>query len=202
MPYFKPTRASFIPKTGATKISAKACEAVAYISETIHKPTGATVFYAMGFAGKAQKPTFHFSFKTADSRAKYVAQWIAEQTNRAKRKAEARAAQKAWRHDFKVGDVLRSSWGYDQTNIDWYEVTEVNGAHIIIREIAAMSEENGWMTGKCAPVPGDYIGEPMQRRPTSDGVIGKYDHTRAYRVAPETVGGLKVYEPARWSSYA
>lgn len=35
------------------------------------------------------------------------------------------------KHSFKVGDILYSSWGYDQTNIDLYQITELNGASMV-----------------------------------------------------------------------
>lgn len=38
----------------------------------------------------------------------------------------------------KVGDILYSSWGYDQTNIDWYVVVAVSpsGKTVTLREVA------------------------------------------------------------------
>jgi hypothetical protein len=35
----------------------------------------------------------------------------------------------------KVGDILYSSWGYDQTNIDYYQVVKVSKASVWIRSI-------------------------------------------------------------------
>ena len=41
-------------------------------------------------------------------------------------------------HSLKVGDIVDSSWGYDQTNVNFYQVIEVVGAHTVkIREIAS-----------------------------------------------------------------
>lgn len=34
------------------------------------------------------------------------------------------------RHDYAVGQILVSSWGYDQTNIDFYVVTRVSNASV------------------------------------------------------------------------
>ena len=36
----------------------------------------------------------------------------------------------------KVGDILYDSWGYDQTNIDYYEVVRTTKASVWIRSIA------------------------------------------------------------------
>ena len=35
-------------------------------------------------------------------------------------------------HTLKVGDVLYCSWGYAQTNVDYFKVSEVIGKRIII----------------------------------------------------------------------
>ncbi len=34
-------------------------------------------------------------------------------------------------HSFEVGDVLASSWGYEQTNITLYQVVALNGASMV-----------------------------------------------------------------------
>lgn len=34
----------------------------------------------------------------------------------------------------RVGDVLVSSWGYDQTNVDWYRVVRVTAKSVVIQE--------------------------------------------------------------------
>ena len=38
-------------------------------------------------------------------------------------------------HDIKVGDIFYTMWGYDQTNIDFYEVVAVRGSRIDLREL-------------------------------------------------------------------
>lgn len=35
-----------------------------------------------------------------------------------------------------VGDILYSSWGYDQTNVDFFQVVSVTKASVRVREIA------------------------------------------------------------------
>jgi len=41
------------------------------------------------------------------------------------------------KHDIKVGDIFYNSWGYDQTNIDYYQVVAVTAKTISIRRIKA-----------------------------------------------------------------
>ena len=51
-----------------------------------------------------------------------------------------------------VGDIYSSSWGYDQTNVEFYEVVAVTPATIKIREIACQVEERG-----IVPVKGRFL---------------------------------------------
>ncbi|MER9484225.1 hypothetical protein NKI74_33885 [Mesorhizobium sp. M0494] len=46
-------------------------------------------------------------------------------------------------HGFEVGHVLYASLGYDQTNIDFYQVTKIIGAHMV--EVYAVSQISGHM---------------------------------------------------------
>lgn len=77
----------------------------------------------------------------------------------------------------KVGDILVSSWGYGQTNVDFYKVTKLSpsGKSITIQSIKSVTTETGFMSGNSVPaVPhevSDYKGEPMTKRVnlTNDG---------------------------------
>ena len=76
-------------------------------------------------------------------------------------------------HDIKIGDVFVYSWGYDQTNIEFYQVTATNKKTVIIREIKSADVENNYMmmTGKSTAVLDYFVGEPMRKTPyLSSGV--------------------------------
>lgn len=60
-------------------------------------------------------------------------------------------------HDFKVGDILVSSWGYEQTNVDWYQVVGVTAKSVKIREIKGRVQETGFMSGESVPIPDAFI---------------------------------------------
>jgi len=70
----------------------------------------------------------------------------------------------------KVGDILVSSWGYDQTNVDFYKVTKLSpsGKSVTVVRIKSAITEKGSMSGTSVPaVPhevSDYKGEPMTKR--------------------------------------
>lgn len=51
----------------------------------------------------------------------------------------------------KVGDIVNTSWGYDQTNVDFYAVTRVSRVCVWVRRVLADHEATGFMSGKCWP---------------------------------------------------
>jgi hypothetical protein len=84
----------------------------------------------------------------------------------AKRKARCeakRAALESFGNPYKVGEILYNSWGYDQTNIDFYEVVEVKGRSVMLRPVAGETTETGFMCGHKTPRPGEFCGEPMRK---------------------------------------
>jgi hypothetical protein len=60
----------------------------------------------------------------------------------------------------KVGDIFVSSWGYDQTNIDYYKVLNVKNKTAILAEIGQKREYTGHMSGRCVPNP-DVVGKKI-----------------------------------------
>jgi hypothetical protein len=193
MRYRKPERAHYIPK-GAVKWRDRQSSAVVYAYERPGQ------FLLMGFHGKAQKPDFHFRYPSAEKREEKAKAHFEAIRAREAFAIERREKRKAEGHKFKVGSILRCSWGYDQTNIDYFEVTALIGARMVeIREIEQAS--HGEWTGKCVPLPGKYRGKPMRKLAQGDSVK-IYSFAHAYLVEPEMVGGVPVYGASNWTAYA
>lgn len=52
----------------------------------------------------------------------------------------------------KVGDILISSWGYDQTNIDYYKVVRTTDKSVWIQQVRSKAlEQVGWAHYVVAP---------------------------------------------------
>ena len=57
-----------------------------------------------------------------------------------------------------VGDVFEVSWGYDQTNWDFYQVVALKGKHTaVVRRMACKCEEYDCMIGFTRPVRDQFI---------------------------------------------
>jgi hypothetical protein len=165
---------------------------------------------AVAYIGASAKPVLFASFKTEASRREYVARAFAAAASRANRKAAAdaeKAQNRAQPIGLAVGDVLRSSWGYDQTNIDYYQVTKLVGTQSVeVRKIAGQIEPGQqWATGKSVPAPDAFIGPAKVYRVS---LYGKRDsikiasYAQASRMDYAEVQGIRVYGASEWTAYA
>lgn len=94
-----------------------------------------------------------------------------------------------------VGDLFYASWGYDMTIIDFYQVTELKGAHTaILRGIRAKSAETGFACGISRPIRDAFLdGEPVKKRTRTEGgriCIGGQKRSGSDCLSPVTPGRL------------
>jgi hypothetical protein len=83
-------------------------------------------------------------------------------------KKEARAK---FQNPYKVGDILHHSWGYDQTNCDFYQVIGVKPASVVLRKIGAKTVpgSEGFMSESLMPTKDAFIDHGTQ-------ALTKFDH--------------------------
>ena len=84
------------------------------------------------------------------------------------RKIARAAAKAAALESVKEGDIYVASWGWEQTNIDAYQVVAKKGATVTLREIAVASVEGseGFMSDRVVPVKDAFIGDAFKKRIT------------------------------------
>lgn len=133
--------------------------------------------YAMGFGGKRSAPDFHYRFKSAECRDEHVENWLSNMRRRAKEESERRA-ERSKPHSLKVGSILSMSWGYDQTNVNFFEVTKLIGKTMaMVVEIGSEVVENNGPQMKVVAVPGSYkengtfLKGPTKKKVRSDNSV-------------------------------
>jgi hypothetical protein len=174
-------------------------------SEVFQKPGQ---YVAAAFRGTAGKPEFHYSFQNEAAMMARITEFTRSVEADMRYRAEERAKIQAMRDSIQVkpGDVFVHVWGYDQTNVDYYQVVEVKAQSVVIREIAQLVESSGLdMHGMCTPKVGAFVGEPLLKRLTyiADGVCIKMSHGTATPLKPiAVVDGVQIFEPKRWTNYA
>lgn len=137
--------------------------------------------HLLAFLGKSNKPAVYSYYTSVVARDAALKQLIASATASAKMKQDRAQARKEFRHTLKVGDILYSSWGYDQTNIDWYQVTAVSDKAVVIREIQGkVVSSDGHGGDKVVPVPGKFIGTPEKKIPGTGNRIRLTSYSSAF----------------------
>lgn len=68
-------------------------------------------------------------------------------------------------HTFQVGDVLVAGWGYDQTNIDYYEIVKTTPKFVTVQQLHTERVEDDdstdFTTTAVKPVCGEYVNESV-----------------------------------------
>jgi hypothetical protein len=60
------------------------------------------------------------------------------------------------------GDIMECSWGYDQTNIDYYEVVKTTASSVWLKKLTKKVVGGGTGYDTVAPVPGSDAGKPVK----------------------------------------
>ncbi len=124
---------------------------------------------AIGFTGTKGKPDFNYYFTSEANREKYINKFIEEQKEKLKYKAERKAKKQAPAIHvlpYKPGDIIYNSWGYDQTNVDFYQVTRCTKSSVFIRPIKAeyASSAGCDMAAYVIPVKDSFCGEEIRKK--------------------------------------
>jgi hypothetical protein len=166
-------RAAMIPE-GAVRDprSSEAGEAYTYVSRK-GKP-GVITFW-----GSAGKPNMFYTYPTEELRATAINDFFKSLGAHTAYRTERKEKAKAFTHTLKLGDVLHTSWGYDQTNVGFFEVTKiVSEKSVGIRRIESRQvSATGPMSSTVEAVPGKYCGEEKVRRVREGNIVVNAEYT-------------------------
>ena len=119
---------------------------------------------------KATKPFVNVYFKNAAQREQYATEVVDRVNVNLEARAASRQARKhpANAQAVEVGTLFVHSWGYDQTNVDYYEVVKKSGSYVEVkavasREVPGSSYPHG-MACEVQPVPGAYLTDSYRMR--------------------------------------
>lgn len=120
-------------------------------------------------SGRRKNPDWHYRFNSVEKMNDYISKEIeyhekmhadrVQREEEMKRKAEEEAAK------VQVGDIYVYSWGWEQTNVNFYQVIEKPSPKtIVIREIGCESiEEASWASDYVKPVKDMFLNEETER---------------------------------------
>lgn len=115
------------------------------------------------YAGAQSKHAFYEAHRTLEQAQKHIDAFFASLTNWRDIKRK-RAANRTRPHTLQVGQVVVNSWGYDQTNIDYYQVIGVSPNFVTLRAIRAKVTETGCTCGNSVPLSGQFAEDATPER--------------------------------------
>lgn len=141
------------------------------------------------------KPIEHLKFKEEEKLNKWIEDKKAYYQKQEISKQQQHAAKEQEKQYFKPGAILYSSWGYEQTNIDFYIILERKNDFVKIQQIAKNKtyDRNFNDRGNCTADPSNLIGEPFKKKISKYASINLTSYSGAL---------LWDGQPLGWSSYA
>lgn len=158
----------YIPEN-AKEIKKDGLDGVVYTYDS-----GRGVLSAIAYSGRRNKHDFHYIFENEQDRAEFITKFFKRRAAYARHKKEHKARQRELRAQFlakiEVGSIFVTCWGYEQTNVEWYEITHVKGCTVRLCQIAADFTATGYMSGNTSPIKGAFIGEELTRVVRGNGI--------------------------------
>lgn len=149
------------------------------------------------YVGRSLKANSYY-FQSEEKRKAYTDSFISDCEVKKLRKKRAGVARK-----LEIGDVLYSSWGFEQTNFNFYLVLDLVGKESVkIVEIAGIKkEDNILMTGIVIPNIEVIKGEPMVKRVKDGDQVRIESFMSASPARYKIIAGCRIFLGYHFSSY-
>lgn len=116
---------------------------------------------AIAFIGKQSKPAWRYHFHSVEKRDEAIAK-LFQSVRSHHVQLGARQADRRAGHTLQTGDIVWNSWGYEQTNIDWFRVTRITKNYVWLKRLCGIETERaGMMSG--LTVPGQESTRPVEK---------------------------------------
>jgi hypothetical protein len=134
-------------------------QGITYTTQVFFKDVSVGTWIALIFLGKAVRPTKHVRFSTKEGRQAYVDNVLKNYQVR-QENTENRKKQQEQPSNLKVGDILYTSWGYDQTNVEFFQVVKTIGKRTVeLVRVACTSSSRSDYTDDLMPIKDSFITE-------------------------------------------
>jgi hypothetical protein len=89
--------------------------------------------------------------------------------------------------NIKIDDVFCSSWGFEQTNVDFYQVVgKVGKSTLKLREISKEKKLIHRMSGEAKPIKDSFLGDEFKRRVKNNSIkIDDYSYADIWDGKPQ-----------------
>lgn len=144
------------------------------------------------FANRGSKPLVNYRFIDEEKKLKFASDYKNKIDKEIERQSVLNTQYLKEKEAFIEGAILYSSWGYEQTNIDFYIILSRKNDFIILQRIGSNKTFDEHDSGKCTPDVNVVLEEPIRRK------ISRYAH-----VSIDSFRSCSIYKnkPLYWSSY-
>lgn len=126
------------------------------------------------FGGRRSKPDMFFKYSNEERREQALENYLASARKSLEFKKARRAERKA-PNTLEIGAILYTSWGYDQTNVDFYQVVDKPSEHyVVIRPVSQSTVRSNGSMDYVVPVEGSF---------TDNGKRVKADANNSVRIS-------------------
>jgi hypothetical protein len=148
-------------------------------------------YVVIAYRGTASKSAFHYGYANMEAVDLAICNFFDSlKTHKERVRNYRRESYKP--HTFKTNDIVTNSWGYDQTNVDWYRVVRTTASYVWLQPIACNVEETDFMSGSSKPAV-NTDGDPK-----TWGFVDKKEPVQMHRASGESVS-MKYGCGSKWS---
>lgn len=118
--------------------------------------------YAVCFKGRSSKVNWRYSFKNIEHMLKYINSKTTDAYNNFIYKKQlnefAKEKKEQALNELKVGDIFKTSWGYEQTNVNFFQVIEIKKKKFLVKEIGlTVIKQTSWTSDIVTPNKDDFL---------------------------------------------
>jgi len=137
------TQIKVLSAKGFRIFRSKKCKAVAAVGTYLTREGVERIHYKV-WQGNASKPCANYLARSMKQVEESVTFYFDRQAEREQSRIDRRNRQKkvVAGDFFQVGDVISYSWGYDQTNVDFFQVVRVLNRQIEVREVCQNNSDH------------------------------------------------------------
>lgn len=160
------TKERLIPENASIVVFAHIPGVRVYLYESNNRPA------FMGYhSDKALKPKVNARFVNEDIRDTEVKKFFEHWENVISTRNDIKDLSKTSTHDFQEGSILVYSWGYDQTNQEFYQVISLTSKTVTIRQLVvskvSTEKEPFDLSEYVVPVKDSFQSESVMRKKVS-----------------------------------
>lgn len=126
------------------------------------------------------KPSLHYQFRSEQDREDFIKNQKIYADNEIRRDEIRQQQSIEEAKKYCAGAIVYSSWGYDQTNIDFYIIVERVNNTVTLQQIGGIRKYSSDMSGKVSPDPTKTFGEPFKKKINKYGDISLNSYSDCY----------------------